>query len=194
MTTTNSRFPLVLMLKVLIRNAHAFERIAKLNKRFGCHIDQNVEIRFDFAEDIDIGRNVKIGSFTVIAVNNYDKEKQRNSRLIIGEGTYIGQQNNIRATGGSIKIGRKCLISQQVSIISANHLTKLGEYIMDQPWTEGLDVNIGDDVWVGCGVQILPGVSIGAGAVIAAGSVVTKDVPPNMIYGGVPAKFIKERR
>ena len=39
--------------------------------------------------------------------------------------------------------------------------------------------------------QILPGVTIGDGAIVAAGAVVAKDVPPNTVVGGVPAKIIK---
>ncbi|MDD4902596.1 MAG: CatB-related O-acetyltransferase [Patescibacteria group bacterium] len=55
------------------------------------------------------------------------------------------------------------------------------------------NIKIGNDVYVGCNVTILGGVNIGDGAVIAAGAVVNRDVPPYTIYGGVPAKFIKER-
>ena len=39
--------------------------------------------------------------------------------------------------------------------------------------------------------SILPGVTIGDGAIVAAGAVVAKDVPPNTVVGGVPAKIIK---
>lgn len=48
------------------------------------------------------------------------------------------------------------------------------------------------NVWVGINVTILPGVEIGEGSIVAAGSVVTKNVPPNTLVGGVPAKFIKK--
>lgn len=50
---------------------------------------------------------------------------------------------------------------------------------------------IESNVWIGAGATILPGVTIGENSVVAAGAVVTKDVPPNTIVGGVPAKFIK---
>jgi acetyltransferase-like isoleucine patch superfamily enzyme len=53
-------------------------------------------------------------------------------------------------------------------------------------------VKIGRGSWVAAKVVILPGVTIGEGCVVAAGAVVTRDLPPNGLYGGVPAKLIKE--
>jgi acetyltransferase-like isoleucine patch superfamily enzyme len=51
-------------------------------------------------------------------------------------------------------------------------------------------ITIYRNVCIGYGTTIMPGVSIGPNSVVAAGSVVTKDVAPNSVYGGVPAKFI----
>ena len=53
-------------------------------------------------------------------------------------------------------------------------------------------VKIGCRVWIGSHATILPGVTIGDNAVVAAGAVVTKDVEPNMVVAGVPAKVIKK--
>ena len=53
-------------------------------------------------------------------------------------------------------------------------------------------VTIGDNVWIGFGVSIFKGVTIGDNCVIAANSVVTKDIPPNSVAAGVPAKVFKE--
>jgi maltose O-acetyltransferase len=55
-----------------------------------------------------------------------------------------------------------------------------------------LPITVEDYVWIGGNSTILPGVTIGKHAIVAAGSVVTKDVPPNTIVGGNPARLIRE--
>lgn len=56
----------------------------------------------------------------------------------------------------------------------------------------GGDIVIEDNVWIGMESLILGGVTIGENSVVAARSVVTKDVPPNMLVAGVPAKIVKK--
>ena len=53
-------------------------------------------------------------------------------------------------------------------------------------------VIIKKNAWIAIGVIILPGVTIGEGAIVASGAVVTRDVPPNTMVGGVPARILKE--
>jgi len=143
---------------------------------------------------IILAKGVYIGAYSVIICQGYDQASNHNSTVKIGEGTYIGELNNIRAAGGKIVIGKKCLISQHVTIVSSNHEVKKDIHIIDQAWTtDKKNIIIGNDVWIGAGAAIMPGIEIGDGAVIAAGSVVTKNILPYTIVAGIPAQIIKER-
>lgn len=88
---------------------------------------------------------------------------------------------------GGIVIGDHSFIGMNVTIATLNH----GLSLADRDTTYPSSVRIGNSVWIGSNATILPGVTIHNNAVIAAGAVVTKDVPENSIYAGVPAKFIK---
>ena len=157
-------------------------------------IDPRSIIRIGKGCEIHLGQNVVIGALTFISVE-HDLHCARDSRpeLHVGDGTYIGEMNNLRAAGG-IRIGKKCLISQGVSIISSNHSIDRSIFITDQPSrTDRAGVVIEDDVWLGAGVTILPGVTVGRGAIVAAGSVVTSSIGEYQIVAGVPARFLRMR-
>ncbi|MCX6132015.1 MAG: DapH/DapD/GlmU-related protein [Proteobacteria bacterium] len=64
---------------------------------------------------------------------------------------------------------------------------------LKQKFDETKRTTIGNDVWIGANVVILDGIDIGMGAIVAAGSIVTKDIEAFGIYGGIPAKFIRQR-
>ncbi len=49
-------------------------------------------------------------------------------------------------------------------------------------------------VWIGANIFINSGVTIGTNSIVGANSVVTKDIPPFSVYGGVPAKFIRQKK
>ena len=61
----------------------------------------------------------------------------------------------------------------------------------DQPY-KGNTI-VGNDVWIGYEAVIMPGVQVGDGAIISAKSVVVSDVPPYTIFGGNPARCIRQR-
>ena len=140
---------------------------------------------------LSIGSGSRIKDFTYIVVTT---QTTTPSSLIIGDNTYIGEFNNIRVAGGSIKIGRNCLISQHVTLVSSNHKIKKDKPVIFQEWDcENNTIIIEDDVWVGANCVILPRVCIHKGAVVAAGSIVTKDVPAFAVVAGNPARILKYR-
>jgi maltose O-acetyltransferase len=110
------------------------------------------------------------------------------SKLSVGDNVWLGYNSYLGE--GEIEIGNNVLIGPFVSITASNHNRKKGSFRFTG-YTEGKIV-IEDDVWIGAHACILAGVKIGKGALVAAGAVVTKDVPKNMLVGGIPAKAIKE--
>lgn len=90
--------------------------------------------------------------------------------------------------GGGIEIGDDVMIASHTAITSITHDPQAKIY---RGTLIKKKVKIGNNVWIGAGSVILPGIIIGDGAIIGAGSVVTKDVPPNTIVAGVPAKPIR---
>jgi acetyltransferase-like isoleucine patch superfamily enzyme len=170
-------------------------RITVIKRMYrGSSISRKISLSYSSPDRIRIGRNSEISDFVVIAVIDFPQSMEQVSRLEIGDNTYIGEFNNIRASGGKISIGNNCLISQHISLIASNHLARRDFLIRDQVWdTLKKGITIGDDVWIGANSVILPGVTINNGAIVAAGSVVTKDVPAYMIVAGNPARIVKER-
>lgn len=136
------------------------------------------------------GKGVKIAY-------NCDIKSPKN--IYIGDNTQIGPHSLFWTTRAKIIIGNCVLMGPKVTIITGDHRTDIvGKHIIDVTDEEKLskhdvDVVIGDGVWIASNVTILKGVTIGEGAVIAAGAVVINNVDSYSIYGGVPAKKIKNR-
>lgn len=88
---------------------------------------------------------------------------------------------------GGITIEDNVLIAPKVSLLSEGHPVKPG---IRATLTTG-HIHIRKNAWIGAGAIIMQGVTIGENAIVAAGAVVSKDVPDNVIVGGIPAKIIK---
>jgi len=84
-----------------------------------------------------------------------------------------------------ISIGNHCGIASNVRFIAHDGSTKLF-----LGYTKFARIAVKDNTMIGDSAMILPGVTIGPNAIVAAGAVVTKDVPPNSIVAGNPAKVI----
>ena len=108
-------------------------------------------------------------------------------RLEIGDHVYINYGASIDVHQ-LVRIGNYCIIGTYV-LISDNDYHQIDEHNQLPP---SKPVIIEDRVWVGDRVIVLKGVTIGRGSVIGAGSVVTKDIPPDSVAAGVPARIIRK--
>ena len=102
---------------------------------------------------------------------------------------YNGTEIHARS---SVKIGNWCILSSAEIIDNNSHNTSLNHYKRRNGDPETKPVVLEDNVWVGMESLIMKGVTIGKNSIIGAHSVVTKNVPPNELWAGNPARFIKK--
>ena len=176
----------------LVREVLA-HRIRVHNPTLICHDTAIWDYGFRDLDAIELGADVSVGPYAEIVVHKRNTYTSVEGRLVVGDRASIGTGANIRAAGGTITIGSRTAITQHVSIVAANHSIVRGQPYTYAPWDEErTGVAIGDDVWVGTSSVLLPGTEVGDGALIAAGSVVTGEVGAWEIWGGVPARKIKD--
>lgn len=107
----------------------------------------------------------------------------------LGKNVYV----NFNATfvdDAQIYIGDNTMIAPNVTIIAASH--PISPRLRAEGYGCNKPVYIGENVWIASNVTILPGVHIGDNSVIGAASVVTKDIPPNVLAVGSPARILRE--
>jgi maltose O-acetyltransferase len=133
-----------------------------------------------------IGKNSKVHPTVVL---------RQGERIEIGNNCLINH-NNVLQAGKSVAkiiIGNYVQTGPNVLMFAFNHgIEQNGIPMIEQDYFDD-DIIIEDDVWIGAGVIINAGVTIGKGTIIASGAVVTKNIPSNVIAGGIPAKIIKTR-
>lgn len=111
----------------------------------------------------DFGKNIKIGK-----------------DVFVNSGCCFQDQ-------GGVTLGDGCLVGHNVVFATLDHDKRPGR----RGNMTAAPIVVGKDVWIGAHATILKGVTIGDGAIVAAGAVVTRDVPPNTIAAGVPARVVK---
>ncbi|BCN31054.1 sugar O-acetyltransferase [Anaeromicropila herbilytica] len=105
-------------------------------------------------------------------------------QIKLGKQVFINHSFTCMSAGG-ITIEENTQIGPQATFVTTNH-------DFDARYTlKCKGIHIGKNVWIGARVTIMPGITVGDNAVIAGGAVVTKDVEPNTVVGGNPAKILK---
>lgn len=135
---------------------------------------------------ISLGNNINI----MDGVRLY---AELNGPISIGNNATINSNAYIDAhNGGEIVIGNNVAIGPNVILRASNHKTdQLDKLVRLQGHTGG-KIEVEDDVWLAANVVVLPGVKIGKCSVVAAGAIVNRNIPENVLAGGVPVNIIKE--
>ena len=108
--------------------------------------------------------------------------------ISIGAGTFVNF-GAVLLDVAPITIGHDVQIGPNVQLLTPTHPVEPGP--RRAKWEAGEPITIGDNVWLGGGAIVLPGVSIGANTVVGAGAVVTRDLPPDVVAVGNPARIVR---
>ncbi|CAG5070677.1 Putative acetyltransferase [Dyadobacter sp. CECT 9623] len=157
-----------------------------------------------------VSRTIRLCVEMNAEVKSPDDVRSRLGEII---GTEIDQSTTIFPPfhtnfGRSIRLGKNVFINHACSfldiggIIIEDHV-QIGPRVNLTSETHPLDpadrktlllgaIIVKRNAWIGAGATILPGVTIGENAVVAAGAVVSRDVPPNTVVAGIPAKVVKQ--
>lgn len=106
--------------------------------------------------------------------------------ITVGKQVFLNSGCRFQDQGGII-LGDGALIGHNVVLATLNH----DEDPAKRHILHAAPIILGKHVWIGANATVLPGVTIGDGAIVAAGAVVTKDVAPNTVVGGVPARVLR---
>lgn len=131
------------------------------------NIDARIEPGAFIRDRVKIGKNAVIMMGAVINIGSE-----------IGEGTMIDM---------NAVLGARATVGKNVHVGAGAVLAG----VLEPP--SATPVIIEDNVMIGANAVILEGVTVGENAVVAAGAIVTKDVPPNVVVAGTPARVIKEK-
>lgn len=168
-----------------------------------------------FAEDAELAREsdraaVLTAQYNATAGDDHGARGRLLRELLgtVGDGTVIrppfrcdyGYQTHVGARTfanwglvaldvARITIGDDVQIGPNVQLLTATHPLEPGP--RQAKWESARPITIGNNVWLGGGVIVCPGVTIGENTVVGAGAVVTRDLPPNVVAVGNPARVIR---
>jgi acetyltransferase-like isoleucine patch superfamily enzyme len=149
-----------------------------------CFVAPGVTFEIGREATLRLGRWSWIGHGTKIRIHEGEAS--------IGAKSVLGQECTISAFQ-HVSIGRECIVADRVMLIDFDH----GVVEVERPIRlQGIykrDVSVGHNCWIGYGACILRGVTVGDNAIVGANTVVTKDVAPNCVVAGTPARVLRKR-
>lgn len=169
-----------------VRHSHGSGRFERSQfARIGRNVIFETGVLVFHPENLEIGDGVYVGHYTIL--KGYYR-----GRMVIGDGTWIGQQCFFHSAG-DLSIGRNVGIGPGVKILTSSHVEEGISKPILHSRIQTAPVVVEDDADLGVSCVILPGVRVGKGAQVGAGAVVASDVPPYAVVAGVPARLIRTR-
>lgn len=150
------------------------------------------------AEDVKLGKNVIIQDFTNLYGCSIDDETRIGPFVEVQKNAFVGKRCKIQSHTficEGVTIEDDCFVGHGVMFINDKYpgsVNEAGELQTEEDWVV-VPTLVKTRASIGSNVTLLCGITIGEGAIIGAGSVVTKDVPPNTVVAGNPARIIRER-
>lgn len=156
-----------------------------------------------------VARTIRLCVEMNAAATNIDQVRDRLSDII---GTKVDSSTTVFPPfhtnfGRSIRLGKNVFINHACSFLDIGGITieddvQIGPRVNLTSENHPLDpsdrkmvllqpIVVKRNAWVGAGATILPGVTVGENSIVAAGAVVSRDVPPNTVVAGVPARVVK---
>jgi acetyltransferase-like isoleucine patch superfamily enzyme len=140
----------------------------------------------------EIGRDATLRLGRWSWIGHGSKIRIHEGEASIGAKTVMGQECTISAFQ-HVSIGRECIVADRVMLIDFDH----GVVEVERPIRlQGIykrDVSVGHNCWIGYGACILRGVTVGDNSIVGTNTVVTKDVAPNSVVAGAPARVLRKR-
>lgn len=169
---------------------------------------ENTSVKFEgMPWVIRLGQSrICIGAHSTINSDFHANYAGINHRVILAA---VGTDSIINIGQFSGLSGATIVAKERVEIgnhsgIGVNSCIYDTDFHVEDPWlrrcqrsvcdAQSAPVKVGDDVWIAANVIILKGVTIGDRSIIGSGSVVTSDVPPESVFAGNPARFIRKVR
>ncbi len=149
------------------------------------------------APDVKLGKGVRVYAFVNLYGCEIGEDTSIGTFVEIQKGARVGARCKIQSHSficEGVTIEDEVFVGHNVNFINDQYphaVTQNGRVQQDQDWTV-LPTRVCRRASIGTGSVILGRVTIGEGAIVGAGSVVTRDVPPETVVAGVPARVLRK--